>query len=907
MVTFKEFLYIYLTGGLTLIPALLLGYLYLSGTLVTRKQPIVRSLKNYSKEPYDAIDDDDGKRGWIRITNHYQAKCSMEKDKENGLISGIQLYMNNRTGGPKKQKTLLYGALKHGTLFCYDSSEQQDCQLVIPVHNYTVSLYPEGCQEGDLFSRSSAIVLRPKNQRAQSLHMASPEKKSESMPDLYKSKTEPAIEVKEKEFSLDKMIYLYCARAIDKEDWYLSLRLASTMMDSPGDAKDVPDSTQFDMVAMHELITTIQRDPAQREMQWLNALVGRLFLGTYKTAWMQKYWENKIIRKVQKVKRPNVLDEIHIQTVDVGQAIPYITQPKLLSLSLQGDLILEANIEYAGGLAVVIETGFHWSYSSRLKPIRVNLVLSVMLKKLRGKFMIKIKPPPTNRCWIGFYEMPYMEWEITPIVSDKEIKLNMVTNAIESKIREVISENIVLPNMDDFPFWPSEGLGGIFGDSVVVPPSMGKEDSPAAEVDKKFSPVSSIDIKQNPAVPSSEEDDSEENGVNHRHSGSDSGLEDLKQTPNSAYVLDADKSKSTPNLRGPTSTSTAPAHLEGGHMETASIRSNDSQRSGETASMHTTTSGQSNPLKLGMSILRKKARWSSGDSDNLSDETLERRSSQDDGDDAKSTTSGKRSFLSKISVNSNKGDIRDGTQSEPALFGSKSMPFKRNLTKMAENLLHKNRDEDEEDRAIRASQEQRSDQFAYRIAEMKRRSQQQDEPKTPATEYRDIIQRASELKRGGSMLDLDPLEDQLDSTHSSPTPFSLSSLPPPIAPAKPPRKEPVRSMEEIEPGHDTHSPLPPLPPRDSMENPLLVDKKQEGAQQTIVTEPPAIPPRRERSPPPRPPPVPSTARPILSSEYPGVLQPESTTPLPVPSAIPASTEKPPLPPRSGQAIPLANK
>jgi hypothetical protein len=90
---------------------------------------------------------------------------------------------------------------------------------------------------------------------------------------------------------------------------------------------------------------------------------------------------------------------------------------------------------------------------------------------MAGKLLLKVKPPPTNRFWVGFYQMPQMEWEVAPIVSDKQIRFSMVTNAIQSKIREFIAENIVLPNMDDFPFFSCTGQGGVFGTRVPKPSS----------------------------------------------------------------------------------------------------------------------------------------------------------------------------------------------------------------------------------------------------------------------------------------------------------------------------------------------------------------------------------------------------------------------------------------------------
>ncbi|KAI8078188.1 putative integral membrane protein conserved region-domain-containing protein [Gilbertella persicaria] len=357
-------------------------------------------------------------------------------------MSGIQSYVQ----GSKRQKEHVYAELKCGALFIYESDHlpQEECKVIIPVHNYVVSLYPEKThQEHEIYGKSVAIRLKPKSDTVRDIPL-----------DHHHDDIPPY-------FTTNNELYITCARPIDKEDWYFGLLAASNMMESPNAVHvEMMDMTHFNPAAMQALISTVQQDAEYREVQWLNAILGRLFLGLYKTEDM-----------LQKVKRPSFLGEITVQHVDIGESIPYVTQPKLLSLTPEGDLLAEGTITYAGGLRVVIQTDFTWTYSSLMKPIRVPLVLSVMLKQMSGKLLMKIKPPPSNRYWVGFYEMPIMDWEITPIVSDKQIRLSMVSNAIQSKIREFMMENIVLPNMDDFPFCPSQGKGGIFGERVPKPSS----------------------------------------------------------------------------------------------------------------------------------------------------------------------------------------------------------------------------------------------------------------------------------------------------------------------------------------------------------------------------------------------------------------------------------------------------
>jgi hypothetical protein len=458
MAQLQEIIVIYLFGGITFIPIILLIFLYFSSP--------VSSLPLNKKEEQNPLMNTyalRGKKGWIRLTKTYKPKGGSVDNNVAVIMSGIQSYVQ----GSKRPKENVYAELKCGALFIYETDQpQEECKIIIPVHNYTVSIYPQKPhQDHDIFSKSVALKLTPKS----GLEMAP----LNSMEVLLKNNEDGSY------LTTNNELYITCTRPVDKEDWYFGLLAATTMMEESPESHhmEMVDITHFDLSAMQTLIATVQQDAEYREVQWLNAILGRLFLGLYKTNEMRHFFQEKISKKARKVKRPSFLGDITVQSVDIGHSIPFVTQPKLLSLTPEGDLMAEATVNYAGGLRVVIQTDFTWTYSSLMKPIRVPLVLSVTLKKMSGKVLLKVKPPPTNRCWVGFYEMPVMDWEITPIVSDKQIRFSMVTNAIQSKIREFMMQNIVLPNMDDLPFCPSEGKGGIFGERVPKPSSPNRSSS----------------------------------------------------------------------------------------------------------------------------------------------------------------------------------------------------------------------------------------------------------------------------------------------------------------------------------------------------------------------------------------------------------------------------------------------
>ncbi|KAI8091347.1 putative integral membrane protein conserved region-domain-containing protein [Gilbertella persicaria] len=534
MVSLLGFLFIYVLGGITFLPIVALAaFLYIKGGLEPwrpKSKPKPDDIV-FDKDPDSLV-----KQGWIRLTNQYQPKMP-EIHASTGLMSGIQSYVSGN-----HKKSVFYAVLERGILTCYESEKQHDAILALAVREYQVSLYPstENRTEGEFFNRASVIRLTPTN-----VH------------DVQLISSTLSVE-EEEEFTHNptRVLYLTCARNTDKEDWYFGLVQAHHYLaDQDESTKSMMiETTHFDPPALEKLIYQVQVTPSSRETAWLNAILGRLFLSIYKTDRLKRFVEMKIRTKIDKTKRPTFLDEIHVRSVDVGQSLPCITCPKLLSLSPEGEVVVESQIDYTGGLTIEIETDFHWSYSSRMKPIRMHLILAVKLKQLKGRMMFKIKAPPTNRYWVSFFEMPDMEWEITPIVADKLIKLNIVTNAIESRIREVMAETFVLPNMDDTAFCPSDGQGGIFGDYVQV------------KTKKSSLPPTLDHIRETPAVPELDEktEASDVLKLKNRHAASAVNLmpenDSILTNHASAYVKKLEVSHSTPEMHPPSKEETTDQH-----------------------------------------------------------------------------------------------------------------------------------------------------------------------------------------------------------------------------------------------------------------------------------------------------------------------------------------------------------
>ncbi|KAL0077321.1 putative integral membrane protein conserved region-domain-containing protein [Phycomyces blakesleeanus] len=420
----------YLLGGLTLFPALSVVALVVL-SIQRRKLivPLFRSSSGLGPTRNEQTVMASGpffQTGWVEATSSPPQTPSLT------IKYMLKKYLFNNDNDHDKPSNSssdysqhYYAVLKFDTLFLYDSERQLDCRQVFVIHKHSVRMYPPGLKDHELFSRPTRILLTHDG----------------------------------------KSLYINCSRNVDKEDWYLAFVNASKLDHKPHRTSRRLDSTRFDQTAMNQLLATIHSDEHHFHTQWLNSILGRIFFGLYKTDSLKTFFHDKICKKIEKLnaRRPPFLDTIRVRSVNPGHALPYFTQPRLLNLSPAGEMTMEADVVYGGGFRFDIEAVLRWKYLDRLRPLTVNIVLAMTLKQIKGKVLLKIKEPPTNRIWVGFYEMPKMEWIVEPLVWDKRAGFSVVVKAIETKIQEIIAETMVLPNMDDFVFFPSNNEGGLFG------------------------------------------------------------------------------------------------------------------------------------------------------------------------------------------------------------------------------------------------------------------------------------------------------------------------------------------------------------------------------------------------------------------------------------------------------------
>ncbi|KAL8792596.1 MAG: hypothetical protein Q9195_004819 [Heterodermia aff. obscurata] len=339
---------------------------------------------------------------------------------------------------PKRARNVFFVVLRHGHLMLYDDAEQVDPRHVIFLEHHDVSIYggEEDIPEGELFIKRNSIRLSRKS-------------------DIENSISSP------------KPFYFFSENCSDKEDFYFALLHNQEAKSNAGEGPPRPQ--QYDVKDIITLVQKLHSSEEHLQTRWLNALIGRLFLALYKTREVEDLLRRKITKKIARVKKPAFLSGIVLRRIDLGEGAPYITNPRLKDLTVDGDCCAEADFKYSGNFRLEVAATARIDLGARFKVREVNLVLAVVIRKLEGHILVKLKPTPSNRVWISFESMPYIDMNIEPIVSSRQITYNIILRAIESRIREVIAETIVLPHWDDSPFTDTINQlyrGGIWAKSI---------------------------------------------------------------------------------------------------------------------------------------------------------------------------------------------------------------------------------------------------------------------------------------------------------------------------------------------------------------------------------------------------------------------------------------------------------
>jgi len=243
----------------------------------------------------------------------------------------------------------------------FDDDEQLEVRHVVSLAHHNVSIYSGGDQtpEGELFIKRNALCLSRKTNVG------------ELTPDGKASKP----------------FFFFSENCSDKEDFYFALLRSQERKIEADDNPPTP--LQYEVKDIITLVQRLHSSEEHLQTRWINAIIGRVFLALYKTPEVENFIRAKITKKISRVKTPSFLSKIVLRNIDMGEAAPVITNPRLKDLTVDGELVVEADVRYTGNFRIEVAATARIELGTRFKAREVELLLAVVLKRIEGHAMIR--------------------------------------------------------------------------------------------------------------------------------------------------------------------------------------------------------------------------------------------------------------------------------------------------------------------------------------------------------------------------------------------------------------------------------------------------------------------------------------------------------------------------------------
>ncbi|PBJ69730.1 hypothetical protein BCY84_19430 [Trypanosoma cruzi cruzi] len=187
-----------------------------------------------------------------------------------------------------------------------------------------------------------------------------------------------------------------------------------------------------------------------------NLVVARLYFENTRTSGLHDLLIEKLRRKLHRVSRKlpkHIHGEILLDQLEIGGEIPLIRGLGEPSVSPNGEIELDFDFLYRGGLK------FSLRFAITYRGVRVpDIIFNIKILELSNHMRLSIGPPPSTKIWVGSPRPPQLRLEFTQEVASHDGILNAVLKlmpdmslVMSNVVKVKLFEDMLLPSMEDFP------------------------------------------------------------------------------------------------------------------------------------------------------------------------------------------------------------------------------------------------------------------------------------------------------------------------------------------------------------------------------------------------------------------------------------------------------------------------
>lgn len=205
----------------------------------------------------------------------------------------------------------------------------------------------------------------------------------------------------------------------------------------------------------------ICREPStgslNESLQVINLLVGRIFFNIYESGLIEQQIISKFKRKLEISPLPTFLEGISISEILLSKQPPLLSHVQLHRCTDMGDLSFFGTLFLASELSIVLEgkvVSEALPLVKRLKKFTLPITVRATIRSMKGRALVHLKRPPSDRIWFGFLEKPVIDLQLEPVIASTAVSISMILEFLEDCAIDAINSSVVYPSMEDVAMIP---------------------------------------------------------------------------------------------------------------------------------------------------------------------------------------------------------------------------------------------------------------------------------------------------------------------------------------------------------------------------------------------------------------------------------------------------------------------